>query len=1216
MALALFSPRASAVCLSDADFDGYAPLPGMLGCPAVADCDDTDGTINPAELEYDNTDHDDNCNGRTAPLMGFMAANFFAPAWLPAGPGVAVTPDAVQIGSSSSVTRSGINSPLATGTVVTVDVSAQSGPNCTFEVRTSEPGGPAAWHAMPISGSVVHQCDFTSTFAPPESLRAVRLACGALSSMTVDWLTFQDAEIEFPPPQDLHVTWKDTRLPAGAHSTAVIRDDHLGTLYFGDDVSGVWRYDGAVWEIANGNGADSLVMGGVLGVSDLLPMQDGSGEVYALMGDLNGKTRGGLWVTTSEGDSWTLLASSEKQAPGQLWADATNDDDVAGDPREWHCTPTNAYQAGGHLLEAHSIEPTSGDTLYIANADVHNRGVSIWDGLDSCALPHTGDTLPQDQVGALLRVDALPNGTPALVVGYRARLDGEPSLYVCELPVGGSTCGGAPAVCQMVNYGDGAPDIRDLERHRWLQEVAGVTTEAGVLLVDAGGRPTTANTDCTFASGGLGALYLDDSGAGISVAIEEDIVTGLDLADIAQGIGLTGISFDPDVAYLFLNTPIGPSTRYSWDRAYRVLADELFDPAGAPVFEPLNASPNGIALEPYDEADPYETARLTSDMDMQGAWLEAEVNVRPNVFPARSAPGAVPDFEWLYSTDFAWGEVDVAAGYNGNHGWLMFDLTAGWTDNEVDEVTFNPTDTKADAEGDVEFVFLPGVNTVTELTPQGASTKDVTMAPDGHIWGAHGDLGISHFDATVPGTAADPAAAEIDCLWAGYRTSSQSIHAVPMRDTGLLGEAHHPAIWATLRDQAAEGPNHAIGVVRTLDNGATWEYAGAGFLDQYGDPAFSLAGSGTVTTDGAGDYGERACLDRLTSHVATPFPDPNSFDQIRPAHTFSSGTDLFSQQSTLTEVIGIPNAIRALDEDLAVVWLRPDEDGGSTNGGLLLTVNGGSSWQMLDYDGGDGLCDEYTVFNGGTLDLRAIPNDDSLTPWDGADGAMELLVSVTTGAESESCALARVIVDDLGTTPTVSWDWIPLPQVNMTAATGTSACGVSWVNLQGAALAPWSPEVMITGNYDRNFGGAPYTDFAGLYGGACLLDVNTLEVRRVIDPRLTTLSPLVPVPHPNVADLWVILPELDATTFAECNDVREYAGSFATACAEPIPVLVRGNVIGGVQLTTMNDRPPHLMANAGVWSVLDVHDDSADAKGAYLVVGIDGGGLWRGELSW
>ncbi len=70
MALALFSPRASAVCLSDADFDGYAPLPGMLGCPAVADCDDTDGTINPAELEYDNTDHDDNCNGRTAPLMG------------------------------------------------------------------------------------------------------------------------------------------------------------------------------------------------------------------------------------------------------------------------------------------------------------------------------------------------------------------------------------------------------------------------------------------------------------------------------------------------------------------------------------------------------------------------------------------------------------------------------------------------------------------------------------------------------------------------------------------------------------------------------------------------------------------------------------------------------------------------------------------------------------------------------------------------------------------------------------------------------------------------------------------------------------------------------------------------------------------------------------------------------------------------------------------
>ncbi len=1212
----------------DADADGYGALPGGIGCPAVLDCDDGDATVNASRLESTLTSYDDNCNARTAPRMGFVASGFFAPAWQPAGPNVNVTADGVNVGSSSSVTRASINTPLPTGTIVTVDVHSQSGPNCTLGVKTSEPGGPATWKTRSLTGSGVQHFNFVADFSPPESLREVKIECGPLSNVFVDWLTFQDAEVEFPPPADLDVTWRDTRLPAAAHSTAIIRDDHTGVVYFGDDVSGVWRYDGMVWEVANGEGASSLVMGGVLGVADLLPMQDGSGELYALMGDFNGGPTGdlgGLWQSLDAGDTWSQLGSSLYQAPGQAWIDATSSDDVAGDPRTYHCDPSNTYQAGGHLIEAHSIEPTSGDTLYLANADTDNMGVSIFDGTDICALPHTGDALPADYVSALLRVDALPNGTPALVVGYRARLDGADSLFVCELPAGGSTCGGPSAVCQQVEFDDGAPDVRDLERHRWHSEVAGVTTEAGVLVADAGGRPTSADLDCTYAMGQVGAIYLEDSGSGIMVSVEENLVTSADLPDVATGVALTGISFDPTLTYLFFNTPKGHNSRYSIDRAYRALADALFADPAVPVFEPLNASPNGLAVTPVDEEDPYEAVRRTGDMDMRGSWMEADVWVRPNVFPARNAPGAVPDFEWLYSVQFAWGTGAVAAGYNGGNGWLIANLAAPWTDNETDETTFNPADVKNDAESNVFFEFVPGINTLTELTPQGASTQDVAMAHNGHIWGASGDIGISQFDGTKVASLADPAGAEIDCLWAGFGAGAQSIHAVRRREVPE-GEEDRPVVWATLHDQSSAGPQHAGGVVRTLDDGATWEYAGAGFLNASGAPEVSLSDSLFVLDWSDPIYGSRACDDRESTHVATPFQDSDGADDIYPVHLFSTGGPFapVNYQSTADTVIGLPYTIRALDEDLALVWVRPDADGGSTNGGLLLTVDGGGDWQWLPFDGGaftladgsTGSCDEATVFNGGTFDLRPSPSDDTLLPWDGTDGALEFVVAVTTGAENEHCALAHVLVDDLGGTPTVAWDWIDLPEENMVSAVGTTECGVNHTNLVSATLAPWSSELMVTGTYARNYQGGGTTTFSTVYGGACLIDLNTHAVRRVIDPRLTTMSPDAAVPHPSIADLWVILPELDALSYLECSDVREYAGSYAAGCEDPIPLLVRGNVSGGVQLTPMKDRPPHLMTNSGVWSDLGVPDDSADGQGSYLVVGIRGGGIWRGELSW
>lgn len=136
---------------------------------------------------------------------------------------------------------------------------------------------------------------------------------------------------------------------------------------------------------------------------------------------------------------------------------------------------------------------------------------------------------------------------------------------------------GAAADCQEVPLGDGSPDVRDLEWDTWLRGIAEDTTQSGVLVVDAGGRPAAIDAECTFAGGSVGEVFLtDDGGYGsVSVAVEEDLLTGLDLPEVAAGMELTGISLDRDSEFLCVNTPLGEGKRNSRVRAYRVLADDL-----------------------------------------------------------------------------------------------------------------------------------------------------------------------------------------------------------------------------------------------------------------------------------------------------------------------------------------------------------------------------------------------------------------------------------------------------------------------------------------------------------------------------------------------------------------------------------------------------------------------------------------------------------------
>jgi len=121
--------------------------------------------------------------------------------------------------------------------------------------------------------------------------------------------------------------------------------------------------------------------------------------------------------------------------------------------------------------------------------------------------------------------------------------------------------------------------------------------------------------------------------------------------------------------------------------------------------------------------------------------------------------------------------------------------------------------------------------------------------------------------------------------------------------------------------------------------------------------------------------------------------------------------------------------------------------------------------------------------------------------------------------------------------------------------------------------------------------------------------------------------------HPQVADLWAVLPTMAGGDYLYCADER---GGWNTAfmpataqleCDYPWPLLVQGTANGFTSVATRG--PPNLFGatspvsypvgrvSSAVWSELDIPDDSAACGlGSYLVVGTLGQGTWRGEFTW
>ncbi len=1285
--------HARAVC--DEDGDGFAGA--HPGCFPVRDCDDSvlfGAYINPGEYEDPDSTVDDNCDGRRGLIPMWIDGHFPPSQWATSGAVAFLSSggaafDLMRVGdtaatSISKATRS-VSIPLNVAAALSVKVSADEGTGVPCTITAQIGGG---WLGDFLPGEGVHVIGLGGAYAIPATLTALRVQCPAHRRVTIDWIQVQDDLEEFGPPGEATVTWRDTRNPIADEVISLVPAAD-GRVWFGTDTSGLGVWDSAGWHASNGEGNTSLMMGGTLGVSGILPIGDQSGEVFALTGDASGETSpfqtalsnnddggyattvlGGFWRSNDDGASWEQLGSTMAQWPPTVTPPATPNytDDVGGYNLITNCPGAHMERTwehgGGQHLQPQSLPATAGEPVYIANDAPYNIGVSLWDGSSICPLPHIGDALPHAYVGALLRVDT-EGGSQALVVGYRARIadldDSVPTpgstLFVCQLHANPTCAGGNPASCHEVTVANLAEDedfdedwfgadVRDLQEDLWHAYSQEAPAWAGVLVADGGARPASASTyeentltkdvlgdgavlqdgigdaECTYEHAGIHELRIADApGGGLEVSFVPWLAS---IADFPQlegeaslgdvGDALTGISMDPYGEWVFAHVPANWGRHYEIDRMYRILADDLFNATG--WWQPVNTGELGHFGW---ETDTYEAWRKDNDLYVSESPLGSTADgSRAAPFPSRSAPGPSWDSVWLDTADSA----ILGSGVNL---WYVWGLADDWSDDLIGDAS--SVDTGIEPEGDVRFYYLPAQN-ANELAFQGVPVAEVATGPDGHVWSAVGDEGLVHYSVDA-GTLLETST--VDCLWDGWNTSANSVVVVPREDPEEGPAA--PVVWATLAESWSP---QFMGVVRTTDNGTTWRYAGAGWDGMAVDDLH--AGDG-----GHPEYGARVCVDYDRSHMALQF-DP-TLGAKPPSNAFSTAdpSRLGDLQDGTFASYGHPMEVRALNEHTAVVLFGPTsaaDAGGlyTTDGGLYVTIDDGSTWHAITFDGGAESCDERVTYgaqgNGTLVSFELVhPGVDSV--WEGVTGSATYDLLYTVGGLTYSvpsaCSLARVRFTVSPTTAdpvAATWTWYSYPAV---AGDDPAACAVAPHSLVGAVPSATGDDAMLFGSYSRTGGGV----WNHLYGGACLFDLDTVDLgaslTMIVDPTHHVQDISAVASHPQVADLWALLPSLSAWGYGECATWDKNLGPAFVGghldCDYPWPLLVQGNASGFSVTRTMGypalafagPQPvsyPVGKAKSAAWSELSVPDASADGTGSYLIVGTLGQGTWRGELTW
>ena len=172
----------------------------------------------------------------------------------------------------------------------------------------------------------------------------------------------------------------------------------------------------------------------------------------------------------------------------------------------------------------------------------------------------------------------------------------------------------------------------------------------------------------------------------------------------------------------------------------------------------------------------------------------------------------------------------------------------------------------------------------------------------------------------------------------------------------------------------------------------------------------------------------------------------------------------------------------------------------------------------------------------------------------------------------------------------------------------------------------------LGGSYNGTGPGHESATWRKVRGGAGFFDLDELDhsdtgsgvLTLALDPRQYVEDISAVVSHPQVADLWAVLPSVTPGTYGYCSDPRDGwspSGSAELACDAPWPMLLQGNAAGHTASPILgpNGSPvsyPVGRVSAAAWSELGVPDDSADGVGSYLVVGTVSQGTWRGEFQW
>ncbi|MFZ5478267.1 MAG: hypothetical protein ACOZNI_15980 [Myxococcota bacterium] len=318
-------------------------------------------------------------------------------------------------------------------------------------------------------------------------IQQVKFACGASSTLQLDWLSIQNgtSSYQWPPAADLDLAWEDVGLAAGGASNFVVTMTWTATgpeLYAASDEGGVFWWDGTVWTTLNGDDID-LWSQYDEAVWDVLPVETATEDLlFALSGDPYESTLyGGLWVSDDFGSTWSLLY--------------TEVDDISAYGRIHECDDTYPARAGGHLL----AWDADNEVVFAGSHTPGSEGVYLVDpaGGGTCLLD--GLTAGAGYPSSLVVTDD-GSTNHVLLFGYKGSASTDDSLYVCDIPTS-PNCTTNTVSCSPVASGasDGI-DVRDIELD---------PADPTIAWVADGGRYTSAGT-CTYDDGNVWKWDVDN----------------------------------------------------------------------------------------------------------------------------------------------------------------------------------------------------------------------------------------------------------------------------------------------------------------------------------------------------------------------------------------------------------------------------------------------------------------------------------------------------------------------------------------------------------------------------------------------------------------------------------------------------------------------------------------------------------------------------------